>query len=344
MPDARASGKRIDAVRVTRSGGGLSIEESPAVFVNCTTLEFTTNYQGAARRRALAHDDPLIFGTLDVDALRASSHYGVEVVGTETAYAYHVLITLVDGTAFTLSYLERPGVPLAALEPQFGALLNWAQRETTLFDCFVFSRNLSRMIREHGMSMSAAAQLVDVSRQALSQWKTCTSTPTDDKINRLCTVFQCTRAMLFADVPDHQNLLTPAEWAKRECITKHHALELVKYGLVVGAVRTSFGYMFPARLKAPEDSAELLRLTKRRPWWVDNFQRNFPRLIKIKEVPKTEIARRLGVKPSAVGHWTSGYGYPREDRLVDIAAVLGVTVEQLTSQHMLAEIEAAIKE
>lgn len=338
-PEASAPGQQVDTVLVTRSGGGLSVEESPSVLADCITFDFTTSYEGKSWSHLLSPADLGIFASLDVNALRASQHCGIEVDGTDAAYAYHLLVTLRDTTEIRLSYLERPGVPLASLEPQFSDLLEWAQRETSLFDGKVFSRNLTRLIRAHGMSMAAAAQLVDVSRQAMSYWKLCKSAPSDDKINRLCTVFACTRAMLFSDMPDEQRLLTPAEWARREGITKHRAIDLVRYGLVTGAVPTSYGYMFPSRLKAPPESAELLRIAKRRPWWVDNFQRNFPRLIKDRS--KSEIARSLRINPSAVGHWTSGTGYPREDRLEEIAAVLGVTIEQLTSQSPRAAPEAS---
>ena len=50
------------------------------------------------------------------------------------------------------------------------------------------------------------------------------------------------------------------------------------------------------------------------------------------KISQRKVAKELNVTPSAVNKWVSGAASPRPDRLLKLAQLLGVTVDQLLNE------------
>jgi transcriptional regulator with XRE-family HTH domain len=64
------------------------------------------------------------------------------------------------------------------------------------------------------------------------------------------------------------------------------------------------------------------------------FALNLRRLLDSKGLPAAELARGINVSPQAISQWLTLQTAPTTRRLVQIAAVLGVTVQRLTEPEM----------
>jgi transcriptional regulator with XRE-family HTH domain len=60
-----------------------------------------------------------------------------------------------------------------------------------------------------------------------------------------------------------------------------------------------------------------------------NFAANFKRLRIERGLSQADVAERLGVSGPSISGWESGRARPKEDRLADLAGILGVSVPQL---------------
>lgn len=62
----------------------------------------------------------------------------------------------------------------------------------------LFSRNLLRLMNEHGISQAQMAKYLNVSPGSVSAWTRGLTTPRMDKIDAMCELFNCKRSDLIA--------------------------------------------------------------------------------------------------------------------------------------------------
>jgi hypothetical protein len=128
-------------------------------------------------------------------------------------------------------------------------------------------------------------------------------------------------------------MLPIAQWALREEIPLSRAKTLFAMGLLNGAVGGVKGkiHLVPANIRAPRDSKRLIT-EARRPAWAAHFCVNLDTRMTELRMRNQAMATQTNVGQSAVTHWRSGRGYPKEERLPLIAASLGWSLERLLAK------------
>ena len=79
----------------------------------------------------------------------------------------------------------------------------------------IFADNLSRVLREKGISQNQFAKKIDVSPMSVNAYCRGISMPRNDKIDRMCQVLNITRAELLQDKTAAPNLSVPAAYPIR---------------------------------------------------------------------------------------------------------------------------------
>lgn len=76
----------------------------------------------------------------------------------------------------------------------------------------IFTENITRIMREKGLSQPQLAEKVGVSVTALNKWVRGIATPRNEKIDTLCRVLNVQRSDLLADRSEIPNLSVPAAY------------------------------------------------------------------------------------------------------------------------------------
>jgi transcriptional regulator with XRE-family HTH domain len=161
-----------------------------------------------------------------------------------------------------------------------------------------------------------------------------TAIPSEDRVSKIARALGCRPKDLFNDSGDAVPAMLPiAQWAQREQIPLSRAKNLFALGLLKGAVGGDKGkiHLVPANLRAPLDSKRLIT-EKRRPSWAAHFCVNLHTRMAELRMLNHEMAEHTNVGQSAVTHWRSGRGYPKEERLPLIAQKLGWSMERLLAE------------
>jgi transcriptional regulator with XRE-family HTH domain len=192
----------------------------------------------------------------------------------------------------------------------------------------VFAANLDRLMMKRGKRNAALARDVGVSREMISVWRRGKSLPSDYNSKMLAQALGVAENDLYIEANEKtQPMLPIAQWAKREGIPLNRAKNLFELGVLSGMDDIQ---MIPASIRAPSDSKHIARMA-RRPPWITAFSVNLDYLMRVMSMTNHEMAAATGVTYNAVSHWRSGRGYPREDRLPDIAGKLKCSVDTLLS-------------
>ena len=73
---------------------------------------------------------------------------------------------------------------------------------SNFYDNSIFAQNLKRLLETKGMSASELARLMNVSKSAVSDWASGRFLPRIDKVDKMCEIFNCTRADFTELTPD----------------------------------------------------------------------------------------------------------------------------------------------
>lgn len=148
----------------------------------------------------------------------------------------------------------------------------------------------------------------------------------------LANIFSCTREDILG-YPKPVETLSLNEWATRENIPVTRARDLFDLGLVEGAIHTDFCILIPKDVSAPENSKQLVTLTKRRPrfgtdGW-DGFAERLNERMTAANITNIMMADALEVVPTTVSHWRAGIRTPDENKLKIIAKLCKCFVADL---------------
>ena len=74
----------------------------------------------------------------------------------------------------------------------------------------ICAENLSRLLKDHDMSQNQLAKKIDVSAMSVNAWCRAINMPRNDKIDKICQLFNISRADLLQDKSAVPNLSVPA--------------------------------------------------------------------------------------------------------------------------------------
>jgi len=107
-----------------------------------------------------------------------------------------------------------------------------------------FSKNLQKLRKEKGLSQEALAEMINVSRQAVSKWESGQSYPETDKLITISEIFGVTLDNLIKDSElqdNSQNTVATPFWAMRGSFFEYKS-KRIALGLPLVHVHIGFGF------------------------------------------------------------------------------------------------------